>query len=272
MICVLRTARACVRAWPRTCFSLVEAQRKTRNVKPPIFILAALLAAPAQADIALPTPLDVQDVVELARARRGEIVAATARARAASQRPAMVSALDDPTVSFSADHIPYSGMGLDWSITFQQSIPLSRVRGNRERAAAANARRERLDIERVALDVELEAARAFWMLAEARAAAAIATQQHALAEQLVQAATARYTANTGTQSDVLRAEIEVARLGAEVRALGAEVRAAEAMLNTSVARDLGAPVPALDVAVSDAAPPAQEAIASATSQIGRAHV
>lgn len=246
-------------------------------VKIPILIVALLLAVPASADVELPRRLGVHDVVKLARAQRAEIAAAKARARAAGERPAIVSALDDPTISFSADHVPFSGMGLDWSVSVQQSFSLSRVRGHRERAARANLRRELATADRVALEVELDATQAFWMLAEARAAAEITKQQHALADQLVQAAVARYTANTGTQSDVLRAQIEVARLDAEQKATAAEIRAAEAMLNTSLARVASAPIPELDVNLPDALPPAPDVIASAAQnrpelRAGRAEI
>jgi outer membrane protein TolC len=157
-------------------------------------------------------------------------------------------------------------MGLDWSVSIQQSFPLSRARRHREHAAQANARRELAEADRVVLDVELDAAQAFWMLAESRAAAEITKQQHALADQLVKAAMARYTANSGTQSDVMRAQIEVARLDAVERAIAAEVRAAEAMLNTTLARDASAQIPDLDVRVPDALPPAPETIASAAQK------
>lgn len=220
-----------------------------------------LVAASARADIQLPDPLGVKDVVKLASSRRSEIVASNARARAASQRPAIVSTLDDPTVSFSIDHVPFNGMGMSWSASIQQTFPLSGVRGNRKRVAEANARRELAQAETVERDVDLDAAQAFWMLAESRATAEIVVQQKALADQLVKAATARYSANMGTQSDVLRAQIEVARLDAEVKATAAEVRSAEVMLNTSLARDADAAIPALDVNVSDLPPPAPEAVA-----------
>jgi len=155
-------------------------------------------------------------------------------------------------------------MGVDGSVTVEQTFPLSRLRGHRRRGAEANARREAATAERVRWDVELGAAQAFWMLAQARAAADIATQQHALAEQLVKAAMARYSANAGTQSDVLRAQIEVARLDAERRATAAEVRAAQIMLNTSLGRDPGAGVPELDATVSDVEPPAADRVATSS--------
>ena len=229
-------------------------------------LLIAAFAVPARADVAIPTPLRTKDVIAIARTRRSEITAAKARARAARERPAIVSALEDPTISVSLDHVPFNGMGVDRSLTFEQAFPLSRVRGNRQRAAEANARRELALVERTERDIELEAVQAFWMLAEARATAQIATQQFALSEQLVAAATARYASNTGTQSDVLRAQTERARLDAEIRATAAEVRAAESMLRMTLALDANVAIPELDGGVPDAVPPESDAVARASQK------
>lgn len=242
-----------------------------------LLLLIGVFAGSAYAESALPDPLRAQDVATLARTKRAEITAARARARAAAQRPAIVSALDEPTISFSLDHVPFNLMGLDGNVTIEQSFPLSRIRGNRERAAKAGARRELADADRVGLDVELDAVEAFWMLAQMRAAADIITEQHALAKQLEAAALARYTANTGTQGDVLRAQTETARLAAEVRAVAAEVRAAEVMLNTSLARDATGTIPTLDVTVPDRDPPTSDNVARSSLQrpelrVGRAEI
>lgn len=169
-------------------------------------------------------------------------------------------------VSFSLDHVPFNMMGVDSNVTIEQSFPLSRVRGNRERAARAAARRELANADRVSLDVELDAVEAFWMLAQMRAASEIITRQHALAKQLEAAALARYTANSGTQGDVLRAQTETARLAAEVRAVAAEVRAAEVMLNTSLAREAAGTIPTLDVTVPDRDPPTSDEVARSSLQ------
>jgi cobalt-zinc-cadmium efflux system outer membrane protein len=237
-----------------------------RGVRSLVLVLIGVLGVPARAEVGLPAPLGVKDVAAFARMRRSEIAAARARARAAAQRPAIVSALDDPTVSLSLDHVPFNLMGVEGSATFEQAFPVSRIRGNRRRAAEAGARRELANVERVGRDVELEAVQAFWMLAQARATALIAIQQHALAEQLVSAATARYASNTGAQSDVLRAQTERARLDAERRATAAEARAAEVMLNTSLAREASSPIPELDAGVPEAEPPAGDAVARAAQR------
>ena len=230
-----------------------------------VVVLIASLAVPAVADdqVPLPTPLRVGHVMEIARSRRLEVSAARARARAAAERPVIVSALDDPEVFGSIDHLPFMGGGADASFAIEQRFPLSRIRGDRRRGAEADARRELAVADRTRLDVELEAAAAFWMLAELRERAKLLDDQRALADQMAAAATARFSTSAGMQADVIRAQLEVDRLAGEQRALTAELRAAEAMLDTSLARSPDAPIPDLDIAVSDAEPPAATAIASA---------
>jgi outer membrane protein TolC len=116
---------------------------------------------------------------------------------------------------------------------------------------------------RVALDIELEAVTAFFMLQERRRIAYILHEQRELSQQFVDAAVARYSAGSGTQSDVLRAEIEVSRLDAALRSIGAEVRAAEAMLNTGIGRSAELSVPVLESATPMEPPPSMEAVREA---------
>lgn len=228
-----------------------------------LLAVVAGVAAPVAAEdqVALPAPLSVADAMRIARAHRLEVVAARARARGAAERPAIVSALEDPEVFGSIDHLPFMGGGVDASFAIEQRFPLSGVRGDRRRAAEADARRELAVADRTELDVELEAASAFWMLAELRERAKLLDDQRALADQMAAAATARFSTSAGMQADVLRAQLEVDRLAGEQRAIAAELRAAEAMLDTSLARAPDAPIPELDIAVSDAEPPAAAAVA-----------
>ena len=225
---------------------MTEGRRLERSVLAVLaaWILSAPLAHPQEDP--LPEPLRLEQVLRIAREHRAEIVASLARTRAAAERPAIVSALEDPMVSPSIDHLPFTLEGVDYSVTIEQRFPLSGIRGNRRRAAEAERERVRAEGDRVVLDVELEAVSAFLMLQERRQIAQILTEQRALSEQFVAAAVARYSAATGTQSEVLRSEIEVSRLDGALRSIAAEVRAAEAMLNTSLGRTAGLPVPALE--------------------------
>jgi outer membrane protein, heavy metal efflux system len=210
-----------------------------------VFLLSGGPIARAQPQDRLPAPLRLEDVLAYASDHRQEIVAARARARAFEQRPEIVSALEDPMVMPSIDHLPFMLHGVDASLMIEQRFPLSRVRGHRQRAAEADARRLRAESVRVVQDVQLDAARSFLMLRERREMARILDEQVALARQFVSAAAARYASGTGNQPEVLRAEVEVARLEGSNRAIRAEVDGGEAMLNASLGRPVDAVVPAL---------------------------
>lgn len=233
---------------------------------------------PPHADDALPNPLHLHHVLKYAQQYRAEIAAARARASAAAQRPEIVSELEDPTVSPSLDHLPFMLHGANVSLTVEQRFPLGSTLSSRKRSAEADARRAKLDVGRLELDVELAAAEAYLMLQERREMAAILREQYALAQQLVQAAAARYGSGAGTQADALRAEIEVARLGAELRASADEIASAEVMLNASLGRSAQAVVPQLEAAPSDVLPPAADAVRKSALarrpelQMGRAEI
>jgi cobalt-zinc-cadmium efflux system outer membrane protein len=192
-----------------------------------------------------PSPLSLTDVLRVASDRRDEIQAARARTRAGEARPIIVSALDDPMISPSLDHLPFMLGGANVSLAIEQQVPLSGIRRHRRASALADLDRLRADENRTTLDVGIQAANAFLMLQERRRTAALVTEQIAFARDVVTAANARYASGTALQSDVLRAVVEVARLDAFAKALVSDVRGAEAMLNTSLAQDADVPVPAL---------------------------
>jgi outer membrane protein TolC len=217
----------------------------------------------AQTTPVLPSPLSLGDVLRLASERRDEIQAARARIRAGEARPTIVSALEDPMIAPSLDHLPFMLGGADVSFTIEQQIPLSGIRGHRRASAVADVDRLRAEASRTALDVGIQAANAFLMVQERRRTEALVAEQLAFARDVVSAANARYASGTAPQSDVLRAEVEVARLQALARALVSEVRGAEAMLNTSLALDPDGPVPALAALAVSQPPPSWSVIKSA---------
>lgn len=210
----------------------------------------------------LPTPFTLAAAIRIARENRREIVAMSARAEALAQRPDIVGALEDPMLSPAVDHYPFSmmeeddgGRRYDWSIAVEQRFPLSRLLGHRRRAAQAEAKRALADVELAQLDVAVSAQRAFFMLHERRQMSLVIEQRVKLSRQLVDAASARYSSGTGTQADILRAEVEVARAQATQQSLVAEIRAAEAMLNASLGRAPEAGIPVFDYSVRRDEPP-----------------
>jgi outer membrane protein, heavy metal efflux system len=196
-------------------------------------------AAEDQTQISAPE-LTLERVAEYALRNRGEIVAAQARASALAQRPAIVSALEDPMVSPAIDHYPFDmmdeegGSRYDWSVSIEQRFPLSGVRGHRKRAAQAEAVRAGAEADRTALDVVSQAQRAFFMLRERRQMSDVLANQLNLARRVVDSAAARYSSGTGSQADVLRAEVEVARVDAARRSIASQIRAAQSMLNVAM--------------------------------------
>jgi outer membrane protein TolC len=220
-----------------------------RLTAPTALIVGMLTILPAtaagQASQALPSPLSLADVVRISSERRDEIQAARARTTAAEARPAIVSALSDPMISPSLDHLPFTRDGADFSVAIEQQFPLSGIRGHRRASALADVGRLRADADRITLDVSIEAANAYLMLQERRRTVTLVDEQIVFARDVVSAANARYASGSAPQSDVLRAEVEVARLEAIARALVGEVRGAEAMLDTSLALDADTSVPSL---------------------------
>lgn len=200
---------------------------------------------------ALPDPVHLEDAIVYARVHRLEIDAARSSARAAGFRPAIVSALPDPVLSLSLDHVPFPARNFDRSMTWEQSLTPSGQRRSRERAARAGATSLSARADRVELDVEYEAMRAFAMLYEARQIYDVTTNQLALARQLVAAAEARYSAGTSNQAEVLRGETEAARIEAELRAVRSEIAATTAMFNGALGRPPDSVVPRLAVRGGD---------------------
>ena len=66
--------------------------------------------------------------------------------------------------------------GADVSVTIEQQIPLSGIRGHRRASALADIDRLRAQTDRAALDVGVEAAIAYLMLQERRQTAALVNE------------------------------------------------------------------------------------------------
>lgn len=233
-----------------------------------VAIALAMPAAHARAQrVRLPDPLTLEHALQMAEMHRREVDAAEALAVAASERPAIVSAPDDPMIAASVDHFPVEQiMGVDWTIMVQQTFPLGDVLGSRARGAHAEARRLSRDADRVALDVQAEAAMAFLELYLARALDGILAEQIAVTEQLVAASQARYAAGLGAQTDALRAEAELARLRAERAALAGTIEGAEGMLAAALGLPSRTSMPTLAVPADGRVPTTRFAVARALRQ------
>lgn len=228
---------------------------------------AFLQAGLAASEPNISDSIQLDEVIRIAVRTRGELAAANARAEAMAARPAIVGALEDPMVSPSIDHYPFDmpkaedemgegggGQRYDWSFSVEQRFPLSGVRRHRRDAARAEADRAKAVADNTQLDIVLDAQRSFFMLLERQRMRSILVQQEALARQLIEVSSAHYASGTGSQADVLRAEVESARVRGAQEALMAQTRAAQAMLNASMGRAAGESIPEL-VYVPNTEPP-----------------
>lgn len=217
-------------------------------------------------------PLSLTTAVQIAEQNRNEITAARARAAAAHQRPAVVSAPEDPMLQWSVDHYPYSMMDemakarYDRSLMIEQRFSLSDIRQHRRRAAEAQASIEDFSTNRTILDIRYEAARAFFMLQESRRMQQLTQRQQLLATKLVEAATARYSTSSTTQADVFTAETEQSRVQARLTATAAEISAAEVMLSASLGLSAPTTLPVLLPPSLDRQPPSVERVMAGVLQ------
>jgi len=208
----------------------------------------------------LPSPLHPDDILTYARTHRAEIDVAKAKVAAATEKPKVVSALPDPMVMVSLDHLPFKFMGADFSVQVQQDFPLSGVLGKRKEGALAELSVANADAKRVSLDVEYEALRAYLMLVELERMVVVVDEQIALSKQVAAAARARLEASVGNPADVVRAQVDVVRLEGERKAIDSEIASAKAMLNATLGRPIDAMVPKCELSLPDVDPPALMAL------------
>ncbi len=218
-------------------------------------IALAATNASAQSKDALPSPLRPDDVVVWAKTHRAELTAATAKTNALNEAPKVVSALPDPMVMVSLDHLPFKMMGADASLLLQQDFPLSGVLGKKKASAEADARAAGADVERVALDVAAEALIAYLMVVERERMQTVLDEQIATAKDIVEATLARLEGGSGSAGDIVRARLDVARLTGERSAVDAELVAARSMLNAALARPIAAVVPPTSLTIPTTDPP-----------------
>lgn len=209
----------------------------------------------------LPSPLTAAAVLKYAVDHRAEIVAAKAKVAAAAEVPKQVKALPEPMVMAAIDHLPISLEGVNASFQIQQDFPLSGVLGAKERAAEADVKVRAAGVETARLDVEYQALAAFLMVIEVERMIVVMDDQVAIAKQMVAVSQARLasTAAGGMGApglDVMRMQLDVARMEGERKALDAERKSAAAMLEAALGRPVSGEVPACELTLPGADPPA----------------
>lgn len=221
---------------------------------------ASGLAQPAEQ--ALPSPLTLEVVTRHAREHRAEIKVARERAHAGWAGAEAAGRPPDPMVMTSLDHLPLPDpMGADVSIMVQQSVPLSGELGARVRRAEWAARALEEDEKTVRLDVELDAAQAFMMLAEDQSMRALVDRQLTLVGTVEKLVQVQLTTGKAELADLLRIGLERARLEVRRDNLDAKIKADDAMLDATLGRVPDTAVPVCTLPQPGPEPPPGAALA-----------
>lgn len=193
--------------------------------------------------------LTLAEVYELARERNPMIRAAGARADALETREASAGLPPDPTLQVGVMNFSLWDFGTGMpnsmapSIQAMQRLPFPGKLGLAEEIAEQSTAMARAGAGEQWWEVRSMAARAFYGIYEVDRKLEVMRETLGLLRDFQQVARSMYSAGTGRQSDVLRANVEVARMDAEIERMVAMRRVAAARLNAVLNRPAETPVP-----------------------------
>ena len=190
-------------------------------------------------------PLILSGVIREALDGNPEIQAARQRWAAAAQRIPQARALDDPTVSVQWWNTPESfnlGQAANTIISLSQKFPFPGKLTLKEEVASRSA-----DITEQALhakerDLIARVKQAYYDLFLAHKAIQIHHKQIDLLTQFLEIAMAKFRTGTGSQVDVLKAQVELSTLHQQLPVLEQRRETAQAKINTLQNKDPRTPV------------------------------
>ena len=188
-------------------------------------------------------PLDA--VLTYAQGHNATIRAARARLRAAQERPAQVSALDDPTFTYEGFNIPenFDLTRTDNNILkLSQKLPFPGKRRLRGEVATYEAAIASEDVRRVEVMTRAEVKKAYYDLWQVHQNLLIYSREKELAAQFATIAEKKYAVGQVSQPDVLRAQVELTRLINRVTTQTLKLGEVRAMLNGLLSRPPEAPL------------------------------
>ena len=193
--------------------------------------------------------LSLSEVYELARDRNPMLTAAGARVEAAAAREPAAGLPPDPMLQVGVMNFSLWDFETDMpnsmapSIQATQKLPFPGKLGLSEEIAEQSTAMARAGADEAWWEVRTMAARAFFGVYEVDRKLAVMRETLGLIESFQRVARSMYSAGTGRQSDVLRANVEVARMDAEIERMVAMRRVAVARLNAVLNRPADTAVP-----------------------------
>lgn len=194
--------------------------------------------------------LALAPLVEEARRKNPEILAAQKRYEAAREHPSQVSSLPDPMLTFGYTSVgtprPVAGIGTDpmadAGVMVSQEFPWPGKRKLRGEIAAREADAEFQRYQAVELNVIARLKQAYTRLDYTYEAAAVLERNRDLLRTLLQVAESRYSVGKTAQQDLFKAQVQLSILETRLERLGQERRSFEAEINTLLARAPDSPL------------------------------
>lgn len=188
-------------------------------------------------------PLDA--VLTYAQEHNPTIRAARVRMLAARERPAQISALDDPTFTYEGFNIPEN---FDLSRTdnnilkLSQKLPFPGKRRLRGEIATHEVAIAREDVRRAEIITRADVKKAYYDLWQVHQNLLVYSREKELAAQFATIAEKKYAVGQVSQPDVLRAQVELTRLITRVTTQALKLGEVRAVLNGLLSRSPEAPL------------------------------
>lgn len=205
-------------------------------------------AAPAAPGEPSSPPLTLAELLAEVDERNPRLRGLRAQVRAASERPAQVATLDDPTLMVELWQVPWDGASVPLMFTLRQPLPWPGKLRARAAALVPEAARARAEAGIVAADLRLQACRGYYGYRLAVRSDEVLRRLHLLLDSTVAAVAARYRTGRAELVELLKAQEAVVNLDNLLLDTERERDLAIAALNTLRGEDprqrLGPPVSA----------------------------
>ena len=225
-----------------------EDQTKARRLLPAPFCVLAVILVLSFPFVSHADEVRLQDLVSEALQKSPEILASEAQAKAAGYRVPQAGSLPDPMVMFG-----YQNEGWDrytygkepdaqWMFSASQMFPFPGKRSLKEEMARQDAEGTAILHESVKLKTIARVRELYYDLFLAYKTIDLLKERTALFSRIEDAALARYSSGTGMQQEVLMAQTEKYMLIEKEEMQKQKIQSLEAMLNSTVGRDVNAPL------------------------------
>lgn len=200
--------------------------------------------------------LHLPGLLQEAREKNPDLLAAEAQVRAMSAGVAPAAALDDPMLMLQLWNAPIDFSSVPIMLQVTQNIPLGGKLEARRAVAQADAKASEANRAGRVRDIEADVARAYFDLFLASRTAAIDDDIGRTLRQMLDAAASRAATGTGDPVDELKAQGEILKVSADRELALAQQSFANARLAVLVDRDPSEPlgIPVMPAVVKDLPP------------------